>query len=354
MENELYHHGVKGMHWGIRRYQNPDGSLTDLGRKKLLKSDGTLNRKGKRKLGKDYQYTDQYKKETAEERRARTLKSNDPNVIYANRDVLSTPEIRERMDRIRVEGELSKMAESTKKTGMDKVDSIIKAGKKLDELYQLTNTPLGKAVKKKLGIDETEKEFDIDSVYKNRNKLKSADLKDAVDRIRNERTIKKYLDDRDADEAAKRAAEKQAKEDAKRAKKEAKDAAYRDKVEKKAYEDLKKNPKTVVTDQEDRNFEEFKSVMYKDGGYSNPHSFTFDGDTKTSSKKAETVDAEVVDDDEMRRVKDRWAREEKYKDYVYDYYDNPVSSFTSNTKRISDGKTFALGFTNDDPRRWNK
>ena len=329
MENELYHHGVKGMHWGIRRYQNPDGSLTDLGRKKLLKSDGTLNRKGKRKLGKDYQYTDQYKKETAEERRARTLKSNDPNVIYANRDVLSTPEIRERMDRIRVEGELSKMAESTKKTGMDKVDSIIKAGKKLDELYQLTNTPLGKAVKKKLGIDEAKKEFDIDSV-------------------------KKYLDDREADEAAKRAAEKQAKEDAKRAKKEAKDAAYRDKVEKKAYEDLKKNPKTVVTDQEDRNFEEFKSVTYKDGGYSNPHSFTFDGDTKTSSKKAETVDAEVVDDDEMRRVKDRWAREEKYKDYVYDYYDNPVSSFTSNTKRISDGETFALGFTNDDPRRWNK
>ena len=237
MENELYHHGVKGMHWGIRRYQNPDGSLTDLGRKKLLKSDGTLNRKGKRKLGKDYQYTDQYKNETAEERRARTLKSSDPNVIYANRDVLSTPEIRERMDRIRVEGELSKMAESTKKTGMDKVDSIIKAGKKLDELYQLTNTPLGKAVKKKLGIDEAEKEFDIDSVYKNRNKLKSADLKDAVDRIRSERTIKKYLDDRDADEAAKRAAEKQAKEDAKRAKKEAKDAAYRDKVEKKAYED---------------------------------------------------------------------------------------------------------------------
>ena len=28
----IYHSGIKGMKWGVRRYQNPDGSLTDLGR----------------------------------------------------------------------------------------------------------------------------------------------------------------------------------------------------------------------------------------------------------------------------------------------------------------------------------
>lgn len=31
-EDYIYHHGVKGMHWGIRRYQNPDGSLTAEGK----------------------------------------------------------------------------------------------------------------------------------------------------------------------------------------------------------------------------------------------------------------------------------------------------------------------------------
>lgn len=30
-DEELYHHGIKGMRWGIRRFQNPDGSLTKAG-----------------------------------------------------------------------------------------------------------------------------------------------------------------------------------------------------------------------------------------------------------------------------------------------------------------------------------
>ena len=34
VNNDIYHAGIKGMKWGVRRYQNKDGSLTPAGKKR--------------------------------------------------------------------------------------------------------------------------------------------------------------------------------------------------------------------------------------------------------------------------------------------------------------------------------
>ena len=50
--DELQHWGIKGMKWGVRRFENPDGTLTEAGKKRYNKKypyqdpdTGSLNEK---------------------------------------------------------------------------------------------------------------------------------------------------------------------------------------------------------------------------------------------------------------------------------------------------------------------
>lgn len=141
MDNELMHYGVLGMHWGIRRYQNKDGSLTPAGKKRSkqkieyaekylgrkLKTDDGFEKNGlditKKRLKKIKQYDEQ------ENRYNSVKKKSDPDYDYLRGYNLKTGTSLSAKDVDRIIKKLNKNP-STNVIGEMQSRQIVKQGRK--------------------------------------------------------------------------------------------------------------------------------------------------------------------------------------------------------------------------------
>lgn len=99
-ESTLAHYGVLGMKWGVRRYQNKDGTLTAAGKKRAKSSDSSEPE------------SDDYKKAHS----SKSVKS------------MSDAELRNRLNRLQMEQQYSKLSSSDVNKGKQFLDKAIKAG----------------------------------------------------------------------------------------------------------------------------------------------------------------------------------------------------------------------------------
>ena len=118
MNNELQHHGVKGQKWGVRRFQNSDGSLTNDG-KKRYSSDDFKDAKKKVDKGKDVvDGAVKAKKKAAEKEHEKKIKKD--------LSEMSDQELRDIVNRLNMEERYTQVMKSRGvEQGKSRVDKIL-------------------------------------------------------------------------------------------------------------------------------------------------------------------------------------------------------------------------------------
>ena len=170
MDNTLCHHGIKGQKWGVRRYQNPDGSLTNAGRKKYgtktnfervqaAKKAATIGVKKRKAMEKANART---AKEIAKyEKKAGLNKSESKSVVKSNSkpktiNEMTNEEIQERIDRINLENKLISLTPQKVSVGQRFVNGVKGAAISIakEKGTKIVGDYIDKQVREKLGIKD--------------------------------------------------------------------------------------------------------------------------------------------------------------------------------------------------------
>lgn len=116
--DELKHYGIKGMKWGVRRFQNKDGSLTADGRKRYSSEDLKSMQK---QVNQGKNVVDGVKKTRAKAAEKQTEKK-----IRDDLSKMSDQELRDIVNRLNMEERYMQVMKSRDVvTGKSKVDKIL-------------------------------------------------------------------------------------------------------------------------------------------------------------------------------------------------------------------------------------